>query len=83
MAQRVGALTALPKVLSSIPSNHIVAHNHPYWDLTPSSGVSEDSNSILIYNKQTLKQNNKYLRELIKNAAGRDTGLYFCNRVLA
>ena len=28
MAQRVRALTALPKVLSSIPSNHMVAHNH-------------------------------------------------------
>jgi hypothetical protein len=23
------ALTALPKVLSSNPSNHMVAHNHP------------------------------------------------------
>jgi hypothetical protein len=29
MAQRVRALTALLKVLSSIPSNHMVAHNHP------------------------------------------------------
>jgi hypothetical protein len=28
-AQRLGALTALPKV-SSIPSNHMVAHNHLY-----------------------------------------------------
>jgi hypothetical protein len=28
MAQRLGALTALPEVLSSIPSNHIVAYNH-------------------------------------------------------
>jgi hypothetical protein len=28
MAQQVRALTALPKVLSSIPSNHIVAHNY-------------------------------------------------------
>jgi hypothetical protein len=27
-AQRLGALTALPEVLSSIPSNHMVAHNH-------------------------------------------------------
>jgi hypothetical protein len=42
-------LTALPKVLSSIPSNHIVAHNHPYiMDPMPSSGVSEDSDSVLI-----------------------------------
>jgi hypothetical protein len=28
MAQWVRALTALPKVLGSIPSNHMVAHNH-------------------------------------------------------
>jgi hypothetical protein len=29
MAQRLRALTALPKVLSSNPSHHMVAHNHP------------------------------------------------------
>ena len=28
MAQRVRALTALLKVLSSNPTNHMVAHNH-------------------------------------------------------
>jgi hypothetical protein len=28
MAQRLRALTALPEVLSSVPSNHMVAHNH-------------------------------------------------------
>jgi hypothetical protein len=28
MAQRLRALTALPGVLSSIPSNHMMAHNH-------------------------------------------------------
>jgi hypothetical protein len=28
MTQWVRALTALPEVLSSIPSNHMVAHNH-------------------------------------------------------
>lgn len=27
-AQRLGALTALPEVRSSIPSNQMVAHNH-------------------------------------------------------
>jgi hypothetical protein len=43
MAQRVRALTALPEVLSSNPSNHMVALNHLQWDLMPSSGVSEDS----------------------------------------
>ena len=29
MAQRVRALAALPKVLSSNPSNYMVAHSHP------------------------------------------------------
>jgi hypothetical protein len=29
MVQQLKALTALPEVLSSIPSNHMVAHNHP------------------------------------------------------
>ena len=28
MAQQLRALTTLPEVLSSIPSNHMVAHNH-------------------------------------------------------
>jgi len=28
MAQQLRALTTLPEVLSSNPSNHIVAHNH-------------------------------------------------------
>jgi hypothetical protein len=28
MAHQVRALTALLKILSSIPSNHMVAHNH-------------------------------------------------------
>ena len=35
MAQRLRALAALPEVLSSIPSNHIVAHNHLQWGLMP------------------------------------------------
>ena len=29
MAQQLRAPTALPEVLSSIPSNHMVAYNHP------------------------------------------------------
>jgi hypothetical protein len=49
MAQRVRALTALPEVLSSIPSNHMVAHNHLQWDSISSSGVSEDSDTVLTY----------------------------------
>jgi hypothetical protein len=48
MAQWLRAPTALPEVLSSILSNHMVAHSHLSWDLMPSSGVSEESNSVLI-----------------------------------
>jgi len=47
MAQCLGALTVLPEVLSSIPSNHMVAHNHLQWDLMTSSNVSEDSDGVL------------------------------------
>ena len=47
MALWLRALTALPKVLSSTPDNHKVDHNHLSWDLMPSSGVSEDSYSVL------------------------------------
>jgi hypothetical protein len=57
MAQWVRALTALPKVLSSNPNNHIAAYNH----LVPSSGASEDSYSVLMYNNKRRKKklNNK------------------------
>ena len=51
MAQR---LAARPEVLSLIPGNHMVAHNHLYWDLMhlmPSSGMSEESDSVLLYIK--------------------------------
>jgi hypothetical protein len=40
MAQRLRVRTALPEVLSPIPSNHLK------WDPMPSSGVSEDSYSV-------------------------------------
>jgi hypothetical protein len=39
MTQLLRALAALLRVLSSIFSNHIVAHNHLYRDLIPSSGM--------------------------------------------
>jgi hypothetical protein len=48
MAQRLRALAALPENLSPILSNHMVAHNHLSWDLMSSSGVPEDSYSVLI-----------------------------------
>jgi hypothetical protein len=49
MAQWLRALTALPQVLSLIPSNHMVADNNLQWGLMLSSGVSEESNCE--YNK--------------------------------
>jgi hypothetical protein len=54
MTQWLRALTALPEVLSSIPSSHMVFHNHLKWNSVPSSGVSEDYYSVLI-NKINLK----------------------------
>ena len=44
MAQQLRALTALPEVLSSIPSNHMV--------IQCSLIVSEDSYSVLRYNNK-------------------------------
>jgi len=45
MAQWLRAL----RVLRSIPSNHMVAHNHLKCDLVPSSaGVSEDSYIVCV-----------------------------------
>ena len=43
MAQWLRALIALPEVLSSNPSNH----SHLQWNPMPSSGVFEDSYSVL------------------------------------
>ena len=40
--------------------NHMVAYNHLQWDLMPSSGVSEDSYSALIY----IKYINKSLKKI-------------------
>jgi hypothetical protein len=51
MAQQLRALTPLPEVLSSNPSNDMVAHNHLKWDLMPFSGVSEDSYNVITYIK--------------------------------
>jgi hypothetical protein len=51
MAQQLRELAALPEVLNSVPNNHMMAHNHLSWDLMPSSGVSEDSDSVLTYIK--------------------------------
>jgi hypothetical protein len=50
VAQWLRALAALPKVLSSNPSSHMVAHSHLQWDLMPLLCV-KDSYSILTYIK--------------------------------
>jgi len=42
MGQWLRALTAPPEVLSSIPSNHMVAQNQLQWDPMPSPGVTEE-----------------------------------------
>jgi hypothetical protein len=52
MAQWLRALMALPEVLSSIPSNHMVTHNHMWWDSMPTSDMSDDNYSVLTYIKQ-------------------------------
>jgi len=49
MAQQLRVLVALLEVLSLIPSNHMVVHNYPQWNPEPSSGVSEESYSVLSY----------------------------------
>jgi hypothetical protein len=51
MPQWLRVLIDLPEVLNSISSNYMMAHNHLLWDLMPSSGVSEDSYSVLVYIK--------------------------------
>jgi len=46
-AHQLRAGTGLTEVLSLIPSNGTVAHNHLLWDQM-TSGVSEDSDGVLI-----------------------------------
>jgi hypothetical protein len=57
MAQQLRALAALPEVLSSIPSNHMVAHNH--LSVMGSDALfwcTGRHDSILIYLNKTLKK---------------------------
>lgn len=51
MAQQLKALVSHPEILSSIPSYHMVAHNHLLWNLMPYSGMSEDRDGVLTYMK--------------------------------
>ena len=48
-AQRLRALTALPEVLRSIPSNYMVAHNHQEWDPVHSSSVCLKTAAVYSY----------------------------------
>jgi hypothetical protein len=48
MARQSGALAALTEVLSSIPSNYMVAHNRLQWDSMPSSGVAENRHFVCV-----------------------------------
>jgi len=61
MAEKLRALAALPEVLSSIPSNHMVVHNHLQWDLVPSSGLQAS-----LKKKKSLGQVNKISTRIIK-----------------
>ena len=49
MAQQLRALADLPEVLSSIPSNHMVAHNHLEWDPMHSSSVCLKTATVYSY----------------------------------
>ena len=73
MTQHVKTLINLVKVLSSNPNKHMVANNHQSWDMMPSSGVSEDSNSILIYNKIFKKKKDYNEHGLISLRSGNKT----------
>jgi hypothetical protein len=49
MAQWLSALTALPEVICSNPSNHMVAHNHLLWDPIHSSSVCLKTAAVYSY----------------------------------
>ena len=51
MAQRVRALTALLKILSSNPSNHMVTH---CWEPRPHSPLQDGADSCVLSGKQII-----------------------------
>jgi hypothetical protein len=55
MVHQLRERSALLEVLSSIPSNHMMAHNHFSWDLMPSSGLQA---YMQIEHSYTLKKKN-------------------------
>jgi hypothetical protein len=58
MAQRLRALSALPEVLGSTLTNPMVAHNHLFSDLLPSSGMM-----VYIRVEHTYIKINKYFKK--------------------
>jgi hypothetical protein len=74
MAQGFRALTALPKVLSSIPSNHIVVHNHPDLDPMPLF-YCVYNNSILTYTNKNIL--NKIINKIIQYKKTQDLDLCY------
>jgi hypothetical protein len=71
MAQWLRTLTALLEVLSSNPSNHVVTHNHPEWDLMPSSGLQiymQIEHSV--YNRVLKLKDNNLQNELVRWLSG-------------
>lgn len=59
MVQGLRVPTALPEILSSNLNNHMATYSHLQWDLTPSSGVFEDSYNILTQVKSMKKKKGK------------------------
>jgi hypothetical protein len=63
MAQQLRALTALPEMLSSNPSNHIGGSQPSVIIFGAFSGVSEDSYSVLTYKKERKEGRKKERKE--------------------
>ena len=56
MAQSLRAPAALSEVLSSVPSNHVVVHNHLSCNLVPSSGTEVYMQKEIVYIINKLKK---------------------------
>ena len=67
MAQWLRALTSLPEVLSSKSLQPHGGSQPSVMNLTPSSGASEDSYSVLMYNNKYIFKKEKPKTEKTKN----------------
>jgi hypothetical protein len=72
MAQRERTLAALPEVLSSIPSNHMGAHNHLQKDLMPSSDIDVYADRVLLHLKlmMTMTMTTTMMMMILANLVG-------------